>query len=369
MSIKCELVRDRKRFDALAPAWQTLWRKVDASIFQSHAWISACLADHDRLNIALAWHGDELLAVLPLVVRRRAGVRMLEWAAQSYSDYCDAIVRPEADVLLELLWRRVRRAGGFDVVWLKQISPHARLLPLAQRMNGHSPLRTEFCLQVGSSQWSSGQAWFRTLNKKTRNDHLRGKRILAQMGETVFRELSEPLGPLLDWATRLKRQWLRTHKLESPIFDNGINLLPRMVQALAELGVLKIFLLECGGVPVAISINAVQDAKMLAFFATFDPEYDRGSPGIVLMTEYTMWAFDRGIKVVDYLRGKEPYKFKFADAMIELTTFAKAKTLRGRFAMWAYRMVQAKNDATQPVLGSAYLTAAGKSRRATPATE
>lgn len=366
MSVTYEVVRTVARFQALRQPWHDLWLRSNGGIFQSHAWIAACVAD-SRLNIGLAWQGDQLLAILPVTIRYRAGIRVLEWAGQQFCDYCDGIVEPRHDALLHYLWHHVYHAGGFDLVWLKQISMDASLYPLIQRNDpGVTAIaKNDICLQV-ANQWSSGETWFRTLNKKTRNDHLRGKRILSEHGELSFREFTsdDSLGGLLEWATELKLQWLKSHGNISPMFEKGTSSLPSLVAALSEIGVLKVFLLECGTTPLAISINAVQNNMMLAFFATYDPTYERGSPGIVLMTHYTMWAFDRGIKVVDYLRGEEAYKFKFANALIETKTLIGARTVCGGLALAAYRLKteQTRKIQARPRLGSAYLTTTGQPR-------
>ncbi len=88
-----------------------LWRETDGLIFQSPAWIGAwwtTIPDRARraLRIGLVWRGDRLVAVVPLAIARRQGVRMLEWAASSYTDYGDILIArdcpPDA---LTRLWR------------------------------------------------------------------------------------------------------------------------------------------------------------------------------------------------------------------------------------------------------------------------
>jgi CelD/BcsL family acetyltransferase involved in cellulose biosynthesis len=358
MPFSYEVVLDETRFRAIEPAWQELWHRSRAGIFQSHNWIAAA-QNGSRLNIGLAWEQDRLLAAMPLAIRYRSGLRVLEWAGQQFSDYCDALADSSSDAILRFLWNQLVRAGGFDLVWLKQIAEGANFHPLAKPWRGMKP---EVCLRL-HNVWSSGESWFRSLNKKTRNDHLRSKRILGQQAALTFREVTnEPLKSILSWATDLKQDWAAKRGLQSVLLQSP-NMLAQLVSALDALGVLKIFLLQCGDRPVAISINAVQNDEMLAFFATYDAAYQRGSPGIVLMTEYTMWAFDRGIKAIDYLRGEESYKFKFANVAVPMSHLIAAKTLRGGVGLLGYRWQSRGTAAVErPAIGSAYRTQNGNPR-------
>ncbi len=173
----------------------------------------------------------------------------------------------------------------------------------------------------------------------------------------------------------LKRDWLRGNGLSSPLLDNNVDVLPRLVRALSKIGNMRMFVIECSGEIVAGSVNVVQNDKMLAFFSAYNPKYERASPGINLMTEYTRWAFDHGIAVVDYLRGSEPYKFEFANAAIELTSAVKGWSLRGKAllaalaalavagrALTRVRSGPAAASRAVPPFGGAYLTQSGTSR-------
>jgi CelD/BcsL family acetyltransferase involved in cellulose biosynthesis len=150
-------------------------------------------------------------------------------------------------------------------------------------------------------------------------------------------------------------------------------MLAALVSALERIQALRIFLATCNGNVVAASINAVQGSSLLAYFAVYDAAYARASPGILLMTDYTRWAFDAGLTVVDYLRGEESYKFEFANRMIRLDTYIEAATLIGN-ASWAVhrlwqagrRMMKPQALPQQPEIGSAYATKAG-TRRVIPA--
>lgn len=362
--IRFEIIEDSERFAAIHAPWQTLWTTSNGGVFQSHAWIAAWVSHAGpafKLRIGVAWKDDRLVAVLPLAVRRYYGIRILEWAAQSLSDYCDCFGDLTAATSL---WKMIQ-SRGIDVIRLKNVGPEAK----ANLFLHESRLITkadDCCMQV-ESLWPDGSAWFRTLNKKKRSNHTRGLKKLGELGlVAVEYHRTVPVG-LIEHLVALKLGWLHAHELSSPLVENGPMLLMSLAQALAAVDKLCIVLIRCGDAVVAASINAVETTHLLAFFAAYDPKYDRCSPGILLMNEYTKWAFDNGFTVIDYLRGAESYKFEFTTKQVSLFSFLGARTLRGNLVLSLYRMCNTwkKTNNLLPKTmdsGGAYSTKAGTSR-------
>jgi hypothetical protein len=107
----------------------------------------------DRLHIAVAWENGELTAVLPLTILRWHGIRILQWAAQSVSDYCDALGDSEAT--LRQLWTMASKRGRFDIVRLKNVRLDAAIRPILREAVGPGEA-SDTCLQV-LSQWPNGE--------------------------------------------------------------------------------------------------------------------------------------------------------------------------------------------------------------------
>jgi len=361
---KFEIVSDAGRLEQVAAEWDSLWSRSRANVFQHLAWIRAWQASDGAsacgLNIGLAWNNTELTAVLPMVIRRWNGLRVLEWAAQANSDYCDGFGHPDA---IGRLMETVIGAGEFDLLRLKNIRVDAIAYPfLKNRLP--SGISNERCLGV-RSMWTNGQSWFATLNKKKRNNHRRGFRILKESGEVSFRVLrpNEPWKVIVSVLANLKRRWLAANNLRSPLLEE--NAFTPLVSALHRIGCLRIFVLECGGTLAAGSVNAIHHDQLLAFFAAYDSAFERSSPGILLMNECTKWAFDHDITYIDYLRGEEPYKFEFANDAVDLVHVSDGRTLMGKSAILAHQILTARRATpTSHLVGTAYCTANGTPRAA-----
>lgn len=336
---RLEIVRDAARLAEVGPAWDELWTRTDSLVFQSHAWISAwwqTVPDrHARqLRIGLVWNGDRLDAVMPLCLHRRRGLRFLEWAANSYSDYEDVLAGPDcATAALERLWAELAGLGGFDIALLNRLRPDARMRELA---SGARPTlmpnhRSEVSHRV-TGAWTSGAAWFDSQSKKARQNYRRGQSAMAEFGTARFRMLAadEPLAPVLARLSALKRKWLDARGHTSALFEEGEAALSALVAAMARAGVLRIFVLEVDGLIVAISINFEQHGALMAFVTSYDPAFERASPGTLLMSDYIMWAFDHGLHMVDFLCGAEAFKQRFGTDAVTLASLTAPGSLRGR---------------------------------------
>ncbi|BCG88877.1 acetyltransferase [Mesorhizobium sp. 113-3-9] len=342
-----EVVTSAERLAEITPAWSALWRRVGGLVFQHPEWIAAWWRTTPQqelrtLRIGLAWNGDRLDGVIALATFKRSGIRMLEWAAKDHSDYGDALLAPDCDPqVLSRLWQYVLDQGGFDLIYLNRLLPDAGVGALLDPASRHCKAlrpnhRSEISYRVAGS-WQGGAKWFETLSKKARQNYRRGRKFMEEGGELRFRLLDadEPREPVLARVAALKRLWLARHGRVSDLFDEGSPVLAALVSVLAELGLLRIFVLELDGTTIAVSINFEQHGTMMAFVTTYDPEYERASPGMVLMMDYIQWSLDRGLAKVDFLCGGEDFKRRFATESVTLWSMMGARGLRGHLAALA----------------------------------
>ncbi|WP_420961625.1 GNAT family N-acetyltransferase [Brucella sp. IR073] len=344
---RLEIVESASRLAEVEAPWTQLWRECDALIFQSHGWISAWWKtvknpEQIALRIGLAWSGERLVAVIPLAITRRKGLSFLEWAAAAHSDYGDILCAPGcSEATLDALWVRLCRAGGFDLAFINRLLPDAaarRVFAPGKRTGVR--LRLDHRQEISSriaGDGQSGAAWLASRSKKARKNHRRCLKLLEEGGAVRVRliEAGEPLEPILDRLALLKRKWLENNGRSSELFEEGAPALKALVEVLARAGMLHIFVIERDGVIAAISINFIQHDTMMAWVTTYDPDFARASPGMVLIFEYVQWAFDHGIGTVDLLCGGEAFKDRLASHSVTLQTFIGARTAKGALALLA----------------------------------
>jgi CelD/BcsL family acetyltransferase involved in cellulose biosynthesis len=257
----------------------------------------------------------------------------------------------EPATILAALWDCLNQSGGYDLINLQQVRPDAKCRAFFDRLVAEGNRlqhgeRSERCMRI-ECRWTDGEAFFRSLNKKARNNHTRGKRILAELSGDVRFRLVEPaddFAPVLDEIIGLKQAWLHANDPNSGLLGaDGLVLRAILDQALRS-GLARIFLLECGGKIAAASVNFVYAGRMEAYFTAYDPTFDRASPGTILIVEYARWSFDRGLAYVDFLRGEEAFKFRMANAETLLASFAGARTIMGQVAVSGHRWLSRRRQ-------------------------
>ena len=360
--LRFEIVEDGARLAEIGPAWTGLWKRVDGLIFQSPAWVRAwweTAPDRNErgLRIGLVWKGDQLEAVMALATHRRRGLVFLEWAARDVSDYCDFLATPESSPeTLTRLWSRLYDRGGFDIALIGRLQPEARGWCLRDDRGSHLRLnhRTEISHRVVSSE--DGDSWLKSQSKKNRKNFRRHWKILEENGPIVFRLMGadEPRDAVIDRFLTLKRDWLAAQGLPTALFDENAGAITILIDTLADAGLLNLFVLESDGGIAAVAINFVQHGTMMAYLTAYDPAYDRASPGSLLITEYIMWAFDNGLRTVDFLCGGEAFKARFGTDAVALGTLAGAGSMKGRLFLAAddarHRLAQLR-DMLAPIAG------------------
>ncbi|MCX7899975.1 MAG: GNAT family N-acetyltransferase, partial [Methylocystis sp.] len=310
-----EIVRTQDRLDEIGASWRDVRDRAKASIFQSHAWISAwagALGERQRpeLCIVVARSGGSIQAIAPFAIYKTGGLRVLDWAAREYSDYCDVILPPGVDrSLLDRMWVALEAERRFDLALLTHVRPDACVRALSNGVGSAGP-RLELCHREETSSQlvssaSGGDAWFDAQPKKFRQNYRRGRKIVEEGARLTFRLLAsdEPLEPALERLVELKRLWLARNGLNAPLFAPGSAMLQALVGAMLREGALRAFVIERDAKIIAISINCEDRGALLAYLTAYDPEFGRGSPGMMLMVDYIKWALDHGLKTVDFLTG------------------------------------------------------------------
>ncbi len=356
MAPRIEIITERERFAEIQPQWDALWRCCKADVFQNHAWIAAWLeasGEYKATRIAVAWQGHDILAAMPLSIRQRFGLRILEWSAQSLSDYCDALATPDAVSYLPLLWHEVWQAGGFDMVNIAQVRPDAVARPFFDLDVKHQAVterrdRQERCFAI-DCVWPSSEAWFRSLGKKGRNNHWRGERILAALGGEVAFHSLDPTEQSIDSELRhvIALKWRMAANNETVLIASRTRRKDTRGRCCVRprgSGLMKLFLLTCGDRIAAASVNFVRGDRMQAYMTSYDPAFDRASPGAILIVRYTRWAFDNGLKQVDFLRGDEAFKSRLANAEISLASYVGVRTAIGKTALVAHHCVPGSEE-------------------------
>ena len=334
-SVALDTVSTGEGFEALAGEWDGLVRAMPRpSPFMLHAWLAewwAHYGDGAELAVHVARRESQLVGALPMVVRRRAGLRVASFMGGRLSVLPDVLLADGEDPsTADALVRRLS-SGGCDVADLHGLPEGSRTAgALGDRL--HLIERIEAPVIDLSPGWDA--VYRAKTNAKKRNLHRRRRRQLGELGTlttTVARRLDE-LEPALEEAFHLHAlRWEGRPDGSGFATDRGRRFHRAALRRLAAIDVARIVTLRVDGRAVAFHYWFALEGGMYVHRLAFDPEVGRLSPGLVNTLDAIEAAAAEGLTRVEFLGGGERYKLELADGFAPLYHgYGVASGVRGR---------------------------------------
>jgi CelD/BcsL family acetyltransferase involved in cellulose biosynthesis len=329
-----ESISSGEPFEALAGDWDDLVRAMPRpSPFLLHGWVAEWWRHYGHgaeLTIDVARRDGRLLGALPLVVRRRVGVRVAAFPGGRCSVLPDLLLAREADasIAARLTDSLVDRCDVADL--------HG--LPADSRLAAALGPRLELIERIEAPVLDLAGGWdavyrARTTSKK-RNQHQRRRRQLCELGQltvSVARRLDE-LEPALEEAFRLHAlRWEGRPDGSEFATPVGQRFHRAALRRLAAIDVPRIVTLRLDGRAIAFHYWFALAGRMYVHRLAFDPALARLSPGLVNTLDAIEAAAAEGLARVEFLGGGERYKVELADGFAPLYDgFGVASGMRGR---------------------------------------
>ena len=340
---RIEQVTTPEEFDALATEWDDLVHAMPRpSPFMLHGWLTEWWRHHGdgaQLSVTVAREDGRLVAALPLVVRRRAGLRVASFMGEHAAVLPDLLLAEDADPSLgpQLAWLAPEHCDVVDF--------HG--LPAGSRIAEAFPTRLSLIERIEAPVLDISAGWDevyrRKTNSKKRNLHKRRRRQLGELGEVTAitaRELPE-LERALEEAFRLHAaRWNGRPDGSCFATPAGQRFNRSVLRRLAALDVARITLLQLDGRAIAFHYWFAMAGCMYVHRLAFDPAVGRFSPGLVNTLDAIEAAGEEGLTRVEFLGGDERYKVELADGFAPLyQAYGGPARIRGR----AYTAAQLAN--------------------------
>ena len=327
-----ETVTTIEAFEALAGEWDDLVRAMPRpSPFLLHGWLAEWwrhYGDGAELAIHVARRDGRLVGALPLVVRRRAGVRVASFMGGRTSVLPDLLLAPDADPgspraaraagLRRLRRRRLPRASGGSRL-AAALGPGLELIE-----------RIESPVLDLSAGWDA--VYRDKTNAKKRNHHRRRRRQLGELGELTSR--SRASSP----SSSRARGGLQLHALrwegrpDGSGFATPAGSASTARRSSGSPGSTCRESSRCGST-AGRSRSTTGSRSRAACTSTAWPStrLSRWSPGLVNTLDAIEAAAGEGMTRVEFLGGGERYKLELADGLSPLYHgFGLASGVRGR---------------------------------------
>lgn len=353
-SLSCEDRGDRNEilqvvredgFDFSGREYFELFETAEATAFQHPRWLGHFyekLAPHrhaEKVVVTLRHDDRRLVGVLPLILRRKAGLRLLETTDLGVSDYAAAPL--ERDFRADLhrygdLKRQIVDAlPSHDILRIRPIRAEhlddwQALLPAIAEPLGFgapfAPLGTNYAAWRGTRPAKS------LLGRLARAD----KRI-AKFGGGRLVRLASP-DEIRTAVTEIRR--LRAGRFAGDLIQDDV--VCDFYAAVAVEGrgadLAEVFRLDIGGTPAGYVYGLGQRGRF--YYLLIGCDYDnhgRCSPGLVLYDRIIADWIGRGGNVFDFTIGDEPFKADFGTETTPMFALLDAPTWRGKLALAAFR--------------------------------
>jgi len=268
------------------------------------------------------------VGALPLVVRRRAGLRVATFMGDRQAVLSDVLVAAGEDgAVCEQLVRRL----SCDVLDL-----HG--LPQGSRIAAALGSRLDVIERVEAPVLDLAGGWDEVYRAKTsskkRNLHRRRRRQLAELGrlEVAVARRRDELVPALEEAFAVHaRRWEGRPDGSCFATATGKRFHRALIARLAAIDVPRIVTLRLDGRAIAFHYFFALERCMYVHRLAFDPALGRFSPGLVNTLDAIEAAAGEGLQRVEFLGGDERYKVELADRFQPLCHgFGSSAGARGR---------------------------------------
>jgi CelD/BcsL family acetyltransferase involved in cellulose biosynthesis len=357
--------------EAIAERWRALEARAQTplSYFQSYDWCRAWVdtfapeASGKELFIQTAWRGDEMVAVWPLIVFKRAGLRHVTTLGDPYSQYSNIIFDPTqiSDSELEGFITKALHFANVDVAAFDAVPARSALARHLGVHPGSVTGQNNESLVLNLTPWSSAAVYLDSLTKDQQRGRERKRKYLARHGELSFDVIwpdHPEFEPLVHRAIEMKRDWLKaTGRLSIGMMHGSEYFFAKLrgSEKNGEGAVMSV--LRAGDRVVAIEIGFIKDRHYYGHIGSFDWDLAAVSPGKVQIELTIRWLIDQGVKSYDFLANATDYKRSWSDHSEPLKSFAVPFSWKGRVYAEAWL------PTLKPALKRAYYAMPGGVRR------
>ncbi|MGX5733178.1 GNAT family N-acetyltransferase [Bosea thiooxidans] len=331
---------------ALEAEWRAFEETALGTPYQAYGWVRPFVetvgaAQGLEFRYALLRDGaGALVALLPLVIARKAGVSHAAFIGDKHSNYHMGLYAPAFASKLdtEMARRMLQEVGaaiGLDaLIFLNQpCSWQGIANPAALIAAGPSPSRAyKLALLPGDGEATLKRSMSSHARKKLKNKHNRFKDFGPSA--LVHATTPEEIECVFDAFLAQKAERFRNMGVADPFAERSVRAFLKQAATASDghRPVVQLYALELGGTCVATYIGAVQGGRFSGMATSFDLSSPtaRTSPGEILLSELIRLQSREGLTVFDLGVGEARYKTSFCDDHDDLVDTFLPLTLKGR---------------------------------------
>jgi CelD/BcsL family acetyltransferase involved in cellulose biosynthesis len=330
---------------ACAPLWRELEDSARncAALFQSYDWCSTWLlhalrSGHQCQPFIIAAHsGCKLILLWPMMLTQMAGLRVLRWLSDPWSQYGDVLADADHDAagLMASVIELIRQSRAADAIWLRHVRADAAARPYLEacfdRIGQYSGAPF-----MDLTQFPTEAEYLARYDKPQRKRRRQIRRALEQKGALSFEVHGEGSAFSRGIADAIpqKRRWLSERGLHSrPIFSSWIE---SFLLALATdtTGRLKpvCSILKAGNHAISYEIGLRYRGRHYCFITAHDVTLTDESPARLHMDYAQRSALKEGHKTFDLMVPLAPHKTSWSSGHVAVGDYWLPLSPGGRMA-------------------------------------
>lgn len=350
VALSAEVVTSKSGLEALKGDWNDLFQRCGRGrhVFQTFNW-NWHWANHFlggdtcdcNLAIVTVRREGRLVALWPLMVVRRFGLRIAKWMGEPVTQYGDALIDPAEDAaeIFARSWAVISHGLDAHALHLRKMRADALALPLIQKTRAALTAREEApYLDLASAP--NFATYEQRYSAKARKNRRRLARRLADLGPVTTQTISggtAARAAALE-AIALKRHSLRATGRVSPALDD-----PRFAAFFADAAEgrdhpcgCRVSRLLVGEQLVASTIDVTGNGTCAAHLIVHDAQFDACGGGTLMTEQWIRAASNDGFAVFDFLAPAHGYKREWADGTMTVSDYAMATSPIGVLVVAVY---------------------------------
>lgn len=353
--MRLEILRKASDFSGL----QALWEGLRLSHGQTNPYLSFAwqwsVYDHfykeqGDLAIALAWDGNTLRGLLPLIRTKRSGalgvtVRQLQFLAHPTLAMTGLGAIGDA-VAQAYLWRK-------GLAEIRRSLPHDELIltglwtsPLGPRSMSPLDVNPVFDLP---DDWD---ACFNAFSANKRKELRRRERELLKLGSLELEVATAPeaVSALFPTLVRLNQERFEIAGIQGGLSNKEFRgFHEALAPVLAAQGLVRLFMLRAAGEPIATLYVLLSGDKYCAYLGGHAAAFDKFGPGTLIdsfMIRHGI-TVDK-VKAIDFGPGQQAYKLRFGPRLEPVLEYRATRATVVGAALAGHRALRSRLEAAWP---------------------
>jgi CelD/BcsL family acetyltransferase involved in cellulose biosynthesis len=313
--LRDEILTAEADVEAIADEWRSLQAAAGRIPFTDYDWFDACWRHlckpkGSTLHIVTGRVDRRLVAVLPLVVLHKKGLRILQGAGKEAWFPCDVLAEDPNHV--KILWGAVRQSRRYDFAHIRYVDPGSAC---GQALDSFGRRRDIEKTPYLRFTCSDSQAWLGSLSKHRQTKNRRGLCLLREKGAVELQVHTTDALPdgLIDRIVGQKMAWCIKYGKRG-LFDQPcvVEFFHQWLETAWKHKQLFIACLQCANETIACRLGFIHREVAYSYLITYDPEWAFYSPGNILTILFINWAIEHGIKEIDFGHGAGVHKDRYA---------------------------------------------------------